>query len=54
MEDKTTTQLKQSTLWRMQKLIMTHNFTEEKEEVEPPPPPPPPPLPINFEKADEI
>ena len=53
MEDKTTTQLKQSTLWRMQKLIMTHNFTEEKEEVEPPPPPPPP-SPKKFEKTDEI
>ena len=28
MEYKTTTKLKQSTLWRRLKLIMTHNFTE--------------------------
>ena len=33
MEYKTTTKLKQSTLWRRLKLMMTHNFTEYKAET---------------------
>ena len=32
MEYKTTTKLRQSTLWRRLKLVMTHNFTELKAE----------------------
>ena len=39
LEYKNTTQLKQGTLWQRQKLIMTHNFTEQKVEVECPLPP---------------
>ena len=34
MEYKTTTKLKQSTLWQRPKLIMTHNFTELKADAE--------------------
>ena len=39
MEYKTTTKLKQSTLWwRLSELVMTLNFTEYKAEAESPPP----------------
>ena len=50
MEYKTTTKLKQSTLWRRLKLMMTHNFTESKAEAECPLPQ----SPMTFERVDEI
>ena len=48
MEYKTTTKLKQNTLWRRLKLIMTHNFTEYKAEAEGPP------SPMIFERVDKM
>ena len=49
MEYKTTTKLKQSTLWRRLKLVMTHNSREQKARWSAPPP-----IPITFERVDEI